>query len=155
MPARQPLCDSTRWTSHNARLHHAGTRDEIRIHYLSCLPTHNADPKGTVLLIHGFPQTSHQFRHVVTPLAAAGYRVLAPDYRGAGDAPRPRAGYAKAVLAADLHELLTSADHLGIRDRVHVVGHDIGGMVAYAYASRYPEGTASVAWGECPLPGTR
>ena len=56
------------------------------------------------------------------------------------------------MLASDIHTLLTS--HLGITEKVHVVGHDIGGMIAYVYASRYPEATASVAWGECPLPGT-
>ena len=156
MPAQHFAPDTTLWTSHNARLHHAGTRDEVRIHYISCPPspssTSSSKKKGTILIIHGFPQTSHQFRHVITPLSEAGYHVLAPDYRGAGDSSKPRSGYTKAVMAADLHELLTS--HLDIHEKVHVVGHDIGGMIAYAYASRFPDSTASVAWGECPLPGT-
>ena len=55
-------------------------------------------------------------------------------------------------MASDIHQLVTS--HLGIHEKIHVVGHDIGGMVAYAFASRYPDSCASVAWGECPLPGT-
>lgn len=54
-------------------------------------------------------------------------------------------------MAADILHLL---DHLSIAEPVHVVGHDIGGMVAYAFASRYAHRTASVVWGECPLPGT-
>jgi pimeloyl-ACP methyl ester carboxylesterase len=55
-------------------------------------------------------------------------------------------------MAEDLHILIQ--DHLGIKEKIHVVGHDIGGMIAYAYASRYPNDVASVVWGECPLPGT-
>ena len=56
---------------------------EIRIFYTECRPLSNK-PKGTILLIHGFPETSYQFRHVIVPLAQAGYHVLAPVYRGHG-----------------------------------------------------------------------
>ena len=90
---------------------------------------------------------------MINPLADAGYCMIAPDYRGAGNSTRPRSGYTKSTLAADLHQLVTA--HLGIREKVHVIGHHIGGMVAYAYASRYPEATASCVWAECPLPGTQ
>jgi pimeloyl-ACP methyl ester carboxylesterase len=55
-------------------------------------------------------------------------------------------------MAEDLHILIYS--HFGIKEKIHVVGHDIGGMIAFAYASRYPNDVASVVWGECPLPGT-
>lgn len=51
-------------------------------------------------------------------------------------------------------DLLALLDKLRITDPVHVVGHDIGGMVAFALASRHPERVRSVCWGECPLPGT-
>ena len=51
-------------------------------------------------------------------------------------------------------DILLLLDELGIAERVHVVGHDIGGMIAYALASRHPDRVASVVWGECPLPGT-
>lgn len=109
--------------------------------------------KGVLLLIHGFPETSYQFRHVITPLSERGYRVIAPDYRGAGYSSRTRGleGYRKSVLAADLVSLL---DSLSI-NKVHVIGHDIGGMVAHSFASRYPDRTRSVMWGECPQPGTK
>lgn len=56
-------------------------------------------------------------------------------------------------MAADIHDLVTK--HLGIKDATHVVGHDIGGMVAHAYASRFSSDTASVALGEFPMPGTK
>ena len=123
---------------------------EIRIHYVEAKPS--GAVKGTILLIHGFPETSYQFRHVMAPLSSAGYRVIAPDYRGAGYSSRPTTGYTKKVLATDLHTLLTK--HLSITDPVHVCGHDIGGMIAHAYAHLFPAGVASLIWGECPLPGT-
>ena len=126
---------------------------EVRIFYIDA--SSKSTSKGIILLIHGFPETSHQFRHVIPPLASAGYRIIAPDYRGAGYSSKPASpeGYTKAVLAQDLYKLIT--EHLGIEDNIHVVGHDIGGMIAHAYAAQYPDHLASVTWGECPLPGTR
>ena len=124
---------------------------EIRIFFTECMPT-SGKPSGAILLIHGFPETSYQFRHVIVPLAEAGYRVIAPDYRGAGYSSKPPSGYTKDVLAQDLYQLVH--DHLGVKDKIHVVGHDIGGMIAHAYVAQYPDQVASVNWGECPLPGT-
>ena len=144
----------SRWVSRRVLL--SGTPSspsEVSIYYISCKPPLKVESKGTILLIHGFPQTSYQFRHVITPLSDEGYHVIAPDYRGAGYSSKPRDGYEKTQMAADLHELLT--EQLGITNKVHVVGHDIGGMVAHAYASRFPDSTASIALGECPLPGTQ
>ncbi|KAL8756090.1 MAG: hypothetical protein Q9184_004601 [Pyrenodesmia sp. 2 TL-2023] len=143
---------------------------EIRIHYVEAKPS--GTQKGVILLIHGFPESSYQFSHVMGPLSAAGYRVIAPDYRGAGYSSRPNTGYTKKVLATDLHTLLM--EHVGIKDAVHVVGHDngclilflpqkahaesriykVGAMIAHAYAHLFPESVASLIWGECPLPGT-
>ena len=54
-------------------------------------------------------------------------------------------------MAADMLALL---DDLNIKEPVHVLGHDIGGMIAFALASRHPSRVRSVCWGECPLPGT-
>ncbi|MCJ1472493.1 hypothetical protein MMC13_001141 [Lambiella insularis] len=78
---------------------------EIRVFYTECLPV-SSPPKGTILLIHGFPETSYQFRNVIGPLASAGYHVVAPDYRGAGYSSKPPTGYTKAILAQDLYELV-------------------------------------------------
>ncbi|KAL8693925.1 MAG: hypothetical protein Q9218_001339 [Villophora microphyllina] len=124
--------------------------EEIRIHYVEAKPS--GTQKGTILLIHGFPETSYQFRHVIPPLSSAGYRVIAPDYRGAGYSSRPTTGYTKKTLATDLHTLVT--EKLAIKDPVHIVGHDIGAMIAHAYAHLFPSSCASLIWGECPLPGT-
>lgn len=141
--------DSTRWNQRVATL--TFSDEVIRINYIDCPPPPSTTLRGTILLIHGFPQTSYQFRHVVTPLANAGYRIIAPDYRGAGQSSRPASGYTKTVMGSDLIALVS---HLGITSRIHIVGHDIGGMIAHAYASRQPSCVASIIWGECPLPGT-
>jgi pimeloyl-ACP methyl ester carboxylesterase len=127
--------------------------EQIRLSYLDLRRAPDSgESKGTILLIHGFPQTSHQFRHVMRPLADAGYRVIAPDYRGAGQSSKPASGYEKSQMAEDLFTLVH--EHIGVKDKIHIVGHDIGGMVAFAYASRYPDYVASLIWGECPLPGS-
>jgi pimeloyl-ACP methyl ester carboxylesterase len=145
----QPAVDSSRWQQRIATI--TTTSDEqIRLNYIECSPS--VDCKGTILLIHGFPQTSYQFRHTITPLSNAGYQVIAPDYRGAGQSSKPLTGYEKTQMAEDLYLLIQ--DHFGIKEKIHVVGHDIGGMIAFAYAMRYPENVASIIWGECPLPGT-
>jgi pimeloyl-ACP methyl ester carboxylesterase len=145
----QPAINPSRWT-HRIATVTTKSNEQIRLNYIECQPS--SEPKGTILLIHGFPQTSYQFRHVITPLSDAGYQVIAPDYRGAGQSSKPPNGYEKTQMAEDLHILIR--DHLNIKGKLHVVGHDIGGMIAFAYASRYPNNVASVIWGECPLPGT-
>ncbi|SPJ75809.1 related to haloacetate dehalogenase H-1 [Fusarium torulosum] len=94
----------------------------------------------------------NSFRKVIGPISEAGYRVIAPDYRGVGYSNRTSTGFTKTEMAGDIVGLL---DHLSIKDPVHVVGHDIGGMITYAFASRHLDRTASVIWGECPLPGTK
>jgi pimeloyl-ACP methyl ester carboxylesterase len=83
---------------------------QVRIHYIDC-PARGPE-KGSLLLIHGYPNTSYQWRHVVTPIADAGYRVIAPDYRGAGASSHPRGGYDKVTVAEDLYKVVH--DHLGI-----------------------------------------
>jgi pimeloyl-ACP methyl ester carboxylesterase len=126
--------------------------EHLRLGYIDSSSSGSEKTQETILLIHGFPETSYQFHHVVPLLSEAGYRVIAPDYRGAGLSSKPLTGYTKTQMAEDLHILVQ--DYLGIKDKIHVVGHDIGGMIAYAYASRYADDVASVIWGECPLPGT-
>jgi pimeloyl-ACP methyl ester carboxylesterase len=92
------------------------------------------DPsKPCLLLIHGYPQTSYMYRHVIPLLAAEGYYVLAPDYRGAGDSIIAEDGYDKFTMARDLRTLYRG---LGV-EKVVVVGIDIGSMVGTALALQY------------------
>jgi pimeloyl-ACP methyl ester carboxylesterase len=104
-----------------------------------------------VVLLHGWPQTWYAWRHVMPPLADAGLRVAAVDYRGAGDSDRPWSGYEKAVMAGDIRALV---GRLG-GGPVHLVGRDIGLMVAYAYAAQWPEEVAALVALDVPVPGTK
>ncbi|KAJ5298812.1 DNA-directed RNA polymerase I subunit [Penicillium atrosanguineum] len=142
-----------KWSKRNAWIMNFDRNDQsVRISYIDCGPPSASAPKGIILLIHGFPQSSYQFRHVINPLAEEGFRVIVPDYRGAGQSSHPAQDFRKSTMARDLFSLLH--DHLGITQAIHLVGHDIGGMVAHAYVTQYPDHVASVIWGECPLPGT-
>ena len=90
-----------------------------------------------VLLLHGFPQSSYEWRHQMWALAAAGYRAVAPDQRGYSPGARPPAveDYALPLLVQDV---LGVADAVGA-ERFHVVGHDWGAAVAWALAAAVPD----------------
>lgn len=119
----------------------------LRLHCVTA-----GDGPKTFVLLHGFPETWWEWRHVIPPLAEAGFRVIAPDYRGAGHSQRPINGYEKRTMAADLHKLLRQ--HLQLDGPIILVGHDIGLMVAYAYAQSYREEVSHLAIMDAPLPGT-
>jgi len=95
-----------------------------------------------VVLCHGFPEIAYSWRHQIGALAAAGYRVIAPDQRGYGqsDAPEAIDAYGMAELTGDLVALL---DALEI-ERAVFVGHDWGGFVTWAMPTLYPARTAGV-----------
>ncbi|MDJ1131528.1 alpha/beta fold hydrolase [Streptomyces iconiensis] len=119
----------------------------LRLHYVTA-----GEGPRTALLLHGFPQTWREWRHVIPPLVAAGFRVIAPDYRGAGNSWRPADGYDKRTMARDLHVLLRT--HLNVEGPVVLMGHDIGLMVAYAYAQAYRDEVSHLVTVDAPLPGT-
>lgn len=101
-----------------------------------------------VVLIHGFGDTGDMWEPLAADLARD-HRVVVPDLRGFGLSSYPAGGYDKKNQAADIRAVL---DHLGI-DRAVIVGHDIGAMVAYAYAARYPDKTVKLAVMDAPPPG--
>jgi len=114
----------------------------IRMHYLI------AGKGDAVLLLHGYAQSSHMWLPLIAELAKKN-TVVAPDLRGFGRTSRPDTGYTKAVMAQDVHALMRRLGH----DRVRVVGHDIGLMVAYAYAAQYPAEVHRIALMDAFLPG--
>jgi pimeloyl-ACP methyl ester carboxylesterase len=116
---------------------------EVRLHYASA---GTGDP---VLLLHGWPQTWYEWRHVIGLLAPR-FRLIAPDLRGLGDSSRPLAGYDKATVAGDLDRLMREA--LGI-PRYHLVGHDWGGPVAYALAVAAPGAVRTLTTIDVTMPG--
>jgi pimeloyl-ACP methyl ester carboxylesterase len=119
----------------------------LRLHYVAA-----GDGPSAVVLLHGFPQTWWEWRHVVPGLLDAGFRVVAPDYRGAGNSWRPAGGYDKQTMARDIRVLVR--EHLGIQEPIALVGHDIGLMVAYAYAQAFRHEVAGLVVIDAPLPGT-
>src|SRR5467141_2412987 len=101
-----------------------------------------------VVLLHGFGDTGDMWAPLAADLARD-HTVVVPDLRGMGLSSRPPGGYDKRTQAADIRSVLTT---LGI-DRAAVVGHDIGTMVAYAYAARYPDKTEKLVVMDAPVPG--
>lgn len=120
----------------------------LRLHYVE------AGERGarTIVLVHGFPQTWWEWRHVIPALVEGGFHVVAPDYRGAGGSWRPAGGYDKVTVATDIHRLVV--EHLGVREPVVIAGHDIGLMVAFAYAHSFREDVSHLVVMDAPLPGT-
>jgi pimeloyl-ACP methyl ester carboxylesterase len=122
--------------SHFARL------DGVRLHYLA------AGTGEPVMLLHGYAQNSHMWRPLMAELAKTN-TVIAPDLRGFGQSSKPPQGYDKKSMAQDVHAL---AGSLGLK-RVRIAGHDIGLMVAYAYAAQYPAAVERIALLDAFLPG--
>ena len=119
----------------------------VRLHYVTA-----GEGDRTAVLFHGFPQTWYAWHSFIPRLTAAGFRVIAVDYRGAGNSSRPLGGYDKRTMALDIRRLLRDA--LGIGGPLVMIGHDIGLMVAYAYAAEYRDEVSHLVVMDAPLPGT-
>jgi pimeloyl-ACP methyl ester carboxylesterase len=100
-----------------------------------------------VILLHGFPELNISWRHQIPALAAAGYRVVAPNQRGYAGSVRD-GSYATPDLAADVVAML---DAVGT-ERAVVVGHDWGGGVAWTVAHLYPQRVSALVAMNCPPP---
>lgn len=114
----------------------------VRLHYFT------GGTGSAVVLLHGYAQTSHMWNPLL-PELAKNHTVIVPDLRGAGASSKPESGYDKKNMAVDIHDLVKS---LRI-DRATVVGHDIGLMVAYAYAAQFPRETERLILMDAFLPG--
>ena len=114
----------------------------VKIHYVI---GGKGDP---LLLIHGFGQNWYMWNRLLPELSKH-FMVIAPDMRGVGESGKPANGYDKKNMAADMHELMKK---LGFK-HINLAGHDIGLMVAYAYAARYPADVKKVALLDALLPG--
>src|SRR4030095_2145269 len=101
-----------------------------------------------VLLLHGYAQTSHMWVPLIPRLATI-HTVIAPDLRGIGGSQRAPGGYDKKTMAQDVHELVRQLGH----QSAQVVGHDIGLMVAYAYAAQFSSEVSKVVLMDAFLPG--
>jgi pimeloyl-ACP methyl ester carboxylesterase len=116
--------------------------DNEQLHYLT------AGKGPTVVLLHGFAETSRMWRSII-PLLAEKLTVIAPDLPGIGDSSIPTDKIDMITSANRIHALVHS---LGI-EKARVVGHDIGLMVAYAYATQFPAETEKLVVMDAFLPG--
>ncbi len=116
--------------------------DGVKMHYLT------AGKGPVVILLHGYTQTSRMWKPII-PLLAKNFRVIAPDLPGIGDSSIPASGMDMKTASNRVHALAKS---LGV-DKARVVGHDIGLMVAYAYAAQFPTETEKLAVLDAFLPG--
>jgi pimeloyl-ACP methyl ester carboxylesterase len=114
----------------------------VKLHYLT------AGHGPTLILLHGYTQTSRMWKPII-PLLAEKFNVIAPDLPGIGDSAIPKDGLDMKTAAIRIHALAKS---LGI-EKARVVGHDIGLMVAYAYAAQFPTETEKLVLMDAFLPG--
>jgi pimeloyl-ACP methyl ester carboxylesterase len=114
----------------------------IKIHYVI---GGKGDP---LVLVHGFGQNWYMWNRLLPELSKH-FTVIAPDLRGVGESDKPESGYDKKTMASDVHELV---NQLGYKN-INLAGHDIGLMVAYAYAAQYGDSVKKVALMDALLPG--
>ena len=120
----------------------------VQLHYVQA-----GSGSRTIVLVHGYPETWWQWRHTMPIFAEAGFRVIAVDYRGAGNSSKPATGYDKCTMAQDIQRLLV--DHLGLYEPILLVGHDIGMTIAFAYAAMFSDHVEKLILVDAILPGTK
>ncbi|HXM92932.1 MAG TPA: alpha/beta hydrolase [Candidatus Dormibacteraeota bacterium] len=121
---------------------HTAEAEGVKLHYLT------AGHGPAVILLHGYTETSRMWKPIM-PLLAERFTVIAPDLPGIGDSEIPANGLDMKTAAIRIHALAKS---LGI-EKARVVGHDIGLMVAYAYAAQFPAETEKLVVMDAFLPG--
>lgn len=114
----------------------------VKLHYV--IGGHGAP----LMLVHGFPQNWYMWNRLLPELSKH-FTLIVPDLRGVGESDKPQGGYDKKNMAIDLHEL---SKKLGYK-KVDIAGHDIGMMVAYAYAAQFPGEVNKLALLDALIPG--
>jgi len=122
--------------------HHMASVNGIQMHYV--IGGHG-DP---LVLLHGFPQSWYEWRHVM-PALAKNYTVIVPDLRGFGDTSKPDTGYDGKTTAEDIYQLVSQ---LGF-NKILLVAHDVGSQTAYSYAGAHPNNVSKIVLMDFPFPG--
>ncbi len=139
----EPTSEKEQISNNSAITNHFAKVNNVRLHYLE-------KGKGPlVILLHGWPETSLEWNKTIHALSNQ-YRVVAPDLRGLGLSERTPDGYDKKTIAADIKALI---DYLGEKKAI-VIGHDMGGKVAYIMAHLYPQSVEKLVLVDCLIPGT-
>ncbi|WIV66533.1 alpha/beta fold hydrolase [Natrialbaceae archaeon AArc-T1-2] len=139
-PHGKPTADVDELVTHGQTI-----ANGVRLHYVAAGP----EDGPPVVLLHGFPEFWYTWREQLPALAAAGYRVLAPDMRGYNRSEKPH--------GIDVYRLPTLADDVAafvrtVNDAAHVVGHDWGGVVAWDVARSHPETVSTLSVLNAPHP---
>jgi pimeloyl-ACP methyl ester carboxylesterase len=122
--------------------HHTASVNGIQLHYVM-------GGKGNpVVLLHGWPETWYEWRHVM-PALAKNYTVIAPDLRGLGDSSKPDSGYDGNTTAEDIYQLLSKLEF----NNIYLVAHDVGVQTAYSYAAAHPGNVSKLVILEAPVIG--
>ena len=122
--------------------HANATVNGVNIHYVI------GGEGEPLLLVHGFGQNWYMWNRLLPELSKH-FTVIAPDLRGLGESGKPSSGYDKKTMAADMHELMKSLGY----SKINLAGHDIGLMVAYAYAASFPDDVKKLSLLDALLPG--
>ncbi len=122
--------------------HHLVSVNGIQLHYVI---GGQGDP---IVLLHGFPQSWYEWRHIMQALAK-NYTVVVPDLRGFGDSSKPVTGYDGKTTAEDIYQLTSQ---LGF-NQIFLVAHDVGAQTAYSYASVHPNNVTKLVIMDFPYPG--
>jgi pimeloyl-ACP methyl ester carboxylesterase len=136
--AQRPLDDARFSEMFKSEFLRAG---QTNLHYVT------GGSGDVVLLLHGWPQTWFEWSEIMPDLAGR-YRVVAMDLPGLGDSDAAPS-YDKKTIAQHVHAALLS---LNMRS-IYLVGHDMGGIVAYAYARQFPDDVKALAIVDTPIPG--
>jgi pimeloyl-ACP methyl ester carboxylesterase len=122
--------------------HHMATVNGIQLHYVM-------GGKGEpVVLLHGYPQSWYEWRHVM-PALAKNYTVVVPDLRGFGDSSKPLTGYDGKTIAEDIYQLMTQ---LGF-NKIFLAAHDVGSQPAFSYTAEHPNNVTKLVIMDFPFPG--
>jgi pimeloyl-ACP methyl ester carboxylesterase len=122
--------------------HHTASVNGIQLHYV--MGGHG----NPLVLLHGYPQSWYEWRHVM-PALAKNYTVVAPDLRGFGDSSKPETGYDGKTTAEDIYQLTSQ---LGF-NKILLVAHDVGSQTAYSYAAAHPDKVSKLVLMDFPFPG--
>jgi len=144
-----PLCLSIAFSSaaygqaaHETIASHTAEINGVKLHYMT------AGHGTPLILLHGYAETSLMWKPII-PALAERFTVIAPDLPGIGDSDIPSDGLDMKSAAIRIHDLAKS---LGVK-KAEVVGHDIGLMVAYAYAAQFPTEVTKLVLMDAFLPG--
>jgi pimeloyl-ACP methyl ester carboxylesterase len=122
--------------------HQTATVNGIKVHYVI------GGTGEPLVLVHGFGQNWYMWNRIMPELSKH-FTVIAPDLRGVGESDKPESGYDKKTMASDIHELVKQLGY----NKINLAGHDIGLMVAYAYAAQYGDEVKKLALMDALLPG--